>query len=341
MDIAVVVNLSARKGSHAFAARARKTLPRSRVVATSSLDELHRFVEETARGAPPKLVLSGGGDGTAIALLDALRAREVAFPAFGLLPLGTGNGWAISTKAPRPRAALEQVASMVEQGLAHPPTSDYWLVEVEGRLTPFAGTGWDAELLHDYKLQRAAFPRRLAWLAEGFTGYMASIFGRTIPRNLRRKDRPQVRLVNLGAPALKVDAEGHVVPVPGGEPGAVLYEGPYGVAGAGTTTDLGFGFKGLHLARTLPGRMHVRVYAATAAQATLHLPKLWRGFHPLPDSHDFLLTRCRMDFDREVPVEVGGDVVGLRSSVEYRLAEQVVPVVDWARADPSFSLDRC
>ena len=84
-----------------------------------------------------------------------------------------------------------------------------------------------------------------------------------------------------------------------------------------------------------------RVYAATAAQATLHLPKLWRGFHPLPDSHDFLLTRCRMDFDREVPVEVGGDVVGLRSSVEYRLAEQVVPVVDWARADPSFSLDRC
>jgi len=331
MDIAVVVNLSARKGSPHFASWAQAQLPKARVVATRSLDELHRFVDETSRKGPPRLVLSGGGDGTAIALLDALRAREVAFPAFGLLPLGTGNGWAISTKAPKPRAALAQVASMVEQGVVHPPTSDYWLVEVEGRLTPFAGTGWDAELLHDYKLQRAAFPKRLAWLAEGFTGYMASIFGRTIPRNLVRKDRPRVRVVNLGEPAMRVAADGRLEPVPGGEAGAVLYDGPYGVAGAGTTTDLGFGFKGLHLARHVPGRMHVRVYAATAGQATLHLPKLWRGFHPLPDSHDFLLTHCRMEFDREVPVEVGGDVIGLRRQVEYRLHEQIVPVVDWTR----------
>jgi hypothetical protein len=331
MDIAVVVNLHARKGSAHFASWAQSQLPRARVVATRSLDDLHRFVDDTAKGTPPRLVLSGGGDGTAIALLDALRAREVAFPAFGLLPLGTGNGWAIATKSPKPRAALSQVASMVQQGLHHPPTSDYWLVEVEGRLTPFAGTGWDAEILYDYKLQRAAFPKRLSWLAEGFTGYMTSLFGRTIPRNLVRKDRPQVRLVNLGAPAMTVNAEGQTVEVPHSGPGAVLYEGPYGVAGAGTTTDLGFGFKGLHLARALPGRMHVRVYAGTAGEATLNLPKLWRGQHPLPGSHDFLLTHCRMEFDREVPVEVGGDLIGLRSQVEYRLAEQIVPVVDWTR----------
>ncbi|MEW6432974.1 MAG: diacylglycerol kinase family protein [Myxococcota bacterium] len=332
MDIAVVVNLSARKGSHAFAAMAKAKLPTARVIATQSLSDLERFVDETAsRQAPPALVLSGGGDGTAIALLDALRARDVAFPPFGLVPLGTGNGWAISTKAPRPRAAIDQVAQMVERGLRAPPTSDYGLVEVEGRLTPFAGAGWDAELLHDYKLQRAAFPKRLSFLAEGFTGYMASIFGRTIPRNLLRRERPRVRLVNLGAPAMMVTAEGALREVPDSGPGAVLYDGVYGVAGAGTTTDLGFGFKGLHLARTLPGRMHVRVYAASAGQATRHLRRLWRGEHPLPDSHDFLLTHCRMEFDREVPVEVGGDVIGLRSAVEYRLHDRPVPVVDWAR----------
>lgn len=331
MDIAVVVNLSARKGSHAFARRARERLPGARVIATRSLDDLNRFVDEAASGTPPGLVLSGGGDGTAIALLDALRARDVAFPAFGIVPLGTGNAWASSTGAPRPRAAIERVADMVAQGIAAPPTSDYGLVEVEGRLTPFAGTGWDAELLHDYKEQRAAFPRRLAFLAEGFTGYMASIFGRTIPRNLMRRDRPRVRLINLGEPAKVVSASGEVSVLPGGGPGAVLYEGVYGVAGAGTTTDLGFGFKGLQLARTLPGHMHVRVYAASAAQATRHLPRLWRGEHPLPDSHDFLVTHCRMEFDREVPVEVGGDVIGLRTEVEYRLHDKMVPVIDWAR----------
>lgn len=332
MDISVVVNLSARRGSQAFAALAQEKLPGARVIATKSLSDLHRFADETAaRGTPPSLVLSGGGDGTAIALLDALRERNVAFPAFGLVPLGTGNAWAISTKAPRPRAALAQVAQMVEAGLPHPPTSDYGLVEVEGRVTPFAGAGWDSELLYDYKQQRAAFPKRLAFLAEGSLGYMASLFGRTIPRNLVRRERPRVRLVNLGEPALTVAPDGAVVPVPGGGRGAVLYDGPYGVVGAGTTTDLGFGFKGLPLARTLAGRMHVRAYAATPAQATRHLRRLWRGEHPLPDSHDFLLTHCRMEFDREVPVELGGDVIGLRSQVEFRLLEQVVPVVDWAR----------
>jgi hypothetical protein len=95
--------------------------------------------------------------------------------------------------------------------------------------------------------------------------------------------------------------------------------------------ELGFGFKALHFARTMPGRMHTRVYAATAAQATTRIVDLWRGVHPLPHSHDFLLTHCRMEFDGEVPVEVGGDVIGLRRQVEYRIAPMVVPVVDWSK----------
>lgn len=51
-------------------------------------------------------------------------------------------------------ASLEQVASMVEQGLLHPPTSDSRPVEVEGRLTPFAVTGWDAEPHHPRRVTR-------------------------------------------------------------------------------------------------------------------------------------------------------------------------------------------
>jgi hypothetical protein len=31
------------------------------------------------------------------------------------------------------------------------------------------------------------------------------------------------------------------------------------------------------------------------------------------------------------PVEVGGDIIGLRRSVEYRIAKEIVPVVDWAK----------
>jgi hypothetical protein len=37
-----------------------------------------------------------------------------------------------------------------------------------------------------------------------------------------------------------------------------------------------------------------------------------------------------MEFDRDVPVEIGGDAIGLRRSVEYRVAPQIVSLVDWA-----------
>ncbi|MGC4118701.1 MAG: diacylglycerol kinase family protein [Myxococcales bacterium] len=331
MEIAVVVNLNARRGSEQFAARARKTLTAARVVATRSIDDLHRFLDASAHHGAPALVLSGGGDGTALGILDAMRSRELAFPALGLVPLGTGNAWAHSTGAPSPRGVLELVSEVRARGERSLPTTNFSLIEVEGRLTPFAGAGWDSELLHDYKEQREATPARFRPFVEGAGGYFVSLFGRTIPRNLRSRERPHVRVTNLGAPALGFDARGGLVELPVGGPGAVLYEGPYGVTGAGTTMELGFGFKALHFARTSPGRMHVRVYAASAAEATLRIASLWRGVHPLPHSHDFLLTACRMDFDREVPVEIGGDVIGLRRSVEYRIADQHVPVVDWTR----------
>ncbi|MBE2248999.1 MAG: diacylglycerol kinase [Myxococcus sp.] len=331
MDIAVVVNLNARRGSERFAAWARKALPGSRVVATRTADDVKRFVDDAARGTVPGVVLSGGGDGTAIGLLDAMRARGLAFPALGLVPLGTGNAWAIGTNAPGPRAALEAMQRVVERGDTSLPTNDFSLVEVEGRVTPFADAGWGAEILHDYKVQRAQAPAFARRVVEGELGYFTSLFGRTIPRNVLARTRPQVRVTNLGQKAFTFDPHGNVVEVPDGGPGTVLYEGPYGVAGAGTTMELGFGFKALHFARTMPGYMHTRVYAATAAQATLRIPQLWRGVHPIPHSHDFLLTHCRMEFDREVPVEVGGDVIGLRREVEYRIAPQMVSVVDWRR----------
>jgi diacylglycerol kinase family enzyme len=299
------------------------------------VDDVSTFVNGLE--ATPQVVLSGGGDGTACGILDVLRAKHRDFPTLGIVKLGTGNAWAVSTHAPSPKRAMKTLARALEQGHTALPTDDYALVEVEGRLTPFAGSGWDAELLHDYKLQREAVPPALRRFAEGGAAYAVSIFSRTIARNLFRRERPRVRLVNLGDEALTFDPHGNVTRVPGGGRGAVLYEGPYGVAGAGTTAELGFGFKALHFARAMPGRMHVRVYAASAVEATFHLHDLWKGTHPIPHSHDFLLTHCRMEFDREVPVEIGGDAVGLRTSLEYRVAPQVVPLLDWAKLQRAVS----
>ena len=329
MDIDVVVNLNARRGSEQFAAWAQQTLPKSRVVATRTKQDLEQYLDSHA-GRAPKIVLTGGGDGTVIGFLDAMRSRNLAWPALGILPLGTGNGWANGANAPSPKQALEAMARAVARGATSVPTNEFWVVEIDGRVTPFAGAGWDAQTLHDYAEQKKTAPRALKRIVEGRAGYALSFFGRTVPRNLFAS-RPQVKLINLGKTAYGLDAQGNPVELPDSGPGAVLYDGPYGVAGAGTTTDLGFGMRALPFGRTMPGRMHARIYAATAARATLQLPQLWKGVHPLHGSHDFLLTHCRMEFDREVPVEVGGDVIGLRKSVDYKVCELTVPLIDWAK----------
>lgn len=328
MSVAVVVNLRAGRGSHRLANIARARLPNARVAATRNVEDLRRFVDREIAPNPPGVLLSGGGDGTAIGLLDELLARNLALPTLGLLPLGTGNAWAHAVKAPSAEQAIGRLARLAGQA---PPVSRFGLVELEGRVTPFAGTGWDAELLADYREVMDAVPPRVFAATKGVVGYMATLFGKTVPRQVFRPNPANVRLINTGAPALTVDENGRVVPVPGGETGKVLYEGPYGVAGVGTSTDLGFGFRALHFARLLSNRMHVRIYSATPAEATRNMWPLWRGVHPLPHSHDFLLDACRMEFDREVPVEIGGDIVGVRRELDARLSRETVSLVDWSK----------
>jgi hypothetical protein len=45
--------------------------------------------------------------------------------------------------------------------------------------------------------------------------------------------------------------------------------------------------------------------------------------------HDFLVQGVRMEFDREVPLQLAGDLEGMRRTVELRLAPESVQLVDW------------
>ncbi|HYI00606.1 diacylglycerol/lipid kinase family protein [Hyalangium sp.] len=327
MNIAVLVNLRARRGSEVMGGLVQRFLPLARVALTRSLDEARTWIDQQLRTNPPALLLAGGGDGTITGLLNEMRAQGLALPAIGVLPMGTGNAWAHVTGAPRPAVALKQLAAYGER---LPPLRPFRLVRVEGHLAPFAGTGWDAEMIQDFKGQLASSgPLRNA--QAGLRGYLGAMFTRTIPRHVFGGGGPQVSVYNLGAPALTVDAHRAIRPLPHGETGALLYRGPAGVAGAATTPEWGFGFKAFPFAQAMPNRLSVRVYGGSVLEATRNMFKLWRGQHPMPKMHDFLVERVRMDFDREVPFQLGGDFLGLRRSVEFELAEEHVQLVDWHR----------
>ena len=62
----------------------------------------------------------------------------------------------------------------------------------------------------------------------------------------------------------------------------------------------------------------MRVYDRHALSAVANIPKLWRGEHPLRGMHDWFATHIRMTFSRPVPLQIGGDAVGTRQTIEFR-----------------------
>jgi diacylglycerol kinase family enzyme len=330
MDVDVVVNLRARRGSPAVAAKCQRELPGARVITSSSLAEAVRFARESA------LLVSGGGDGTALGLINALRRDLLRLV---VLPLGTGNAWAHATGAPSWQRAVERLGTHLVRG-SDLPLRRFELVEVTlpgggpTTISHFAGTGWDAEIIDDFHRQKegaGVLPRALR---EGVLGYFHGLFLRTIPRNLSARDLPEVEITNLGDDALGVDERGRPYRLPGGGQGAVLYRGPASVCAAGTSPTWGFGFRAFPFAGLVPGRVCLRVYAGGAGEATLNMGRLWRGQHPMPKMHSWLVDRVRATYSRPVPFQAGGDRLGHRTEVEYGIAREQVDLIDWPRLAP-------
>jgi diacylglycerol kinase family enzyme len=329
VNIDIVVNRHARRGSAAVAEACARALPEARVFLSSSTEESARFVRQHDSGRS-SLLVSAGGDGTALGMVNARRTQVLTL---GLLPLGTGNGWAGSSNAPRWREGVERLGLLHKSGQPA-PLSRYRLVEILGEngaglLAHFAGTGWDAEIINDFRAQKdglGVLPR--AW-RRGVAGYLQGVFTRAVPRHLRSA-APEVEVTNLGSPALCVDDAGNAVPLAGGEAGQVIYRGPANVCGVGTQENWGFGFRAFPSARLRDDRFCLRVYGGSAAEAVVRMGRLWRG-EPVAKMHSFLVDRIRCTFSRPVPFQAGGDPLGERQEVEYRLATETVDVLDWAR----------
>jgi hypothetical protein len=329
-EIAVLINLRARHGSEAVAAACRRKLPGAHVLASRTLADAQRFVRDVSESSPD-LVVSAGGDGTAVALINALRGRPAASAAIGCLRLGTGNGWARDTGAPHWRRAIEQLSAWRERG-APLPKRRFDLIEVEGTLAHYAGTGWDAEMIDDFHAQQTGVGILPQKFRRGLAGYLQALATRTVPRYvLGRARQAEVEITNTGDDAIGVDDEGRAVPLPKGKHGAVLYRGPVSVCGAGTTKQWGFEFKAFPFAGLVPRRFCLRVYTAKALRAVGSSAALWRGAHPIPHMSTFMLTSCRAVYSRPVAFQIGGDRVGHKSEIEYSVAQEQVDLLEWSR----------
>jgi hypothetical protein len=268
----------------------------------------------------PRCILAAGGDGTAIALVNALRRihGDGPFPRVGILPLGTGNAWAHCTGAPKLHVCLERLgaAPPANGRMSEPlPVRRFGLVECEGVLTHFAGAGWDAQILDDFRTQVAQSKGPSKWLTKSVYGYVFATVTRTAPKTVLY-GRPHVIIENLGEDVFTITADRKLIKIHGAKHGTVLYDGLASVAGCSTNPELGYGFRAFPFAERMLGHMNVRVYDEGAIPAIFAIPKLWRGQHPLKGMHDWFATAVRMTFSRSIAVQIGGDDVGLRQTVE-------------------------
>jgi hypothetical protein len=324
--MAILVNANAKRGGRRVAAQIARALPGSSVRLTRATHE----VETWLRTLPSmRAFLSAGGDGTAVALVNAL-ARITPpgqpIPTIGVLPLGTGNGWAHALGAPKLHTCLELLAGT--SGAL--PTRTCGLVEVGGTLCHFAGTGWDAMILDDYKRQLDASKGPSRHLSKSVYGYLSATLFRTAPK-VAILGNPRVLIENLGDEVYRLDENGTPRLMEGVTRGTVLYDGPSGTTSVGTCPEFGYRFRAFPFAERMPGFMSVRCYARGAVGAVSSIPWLWKGQHPLRGMHDWLATHVRMTLSRAVPLQIGGDACGMRRTIEYRAADRSARMVDWRR----------
>lgn len=278
-------------------------------------------------------IFTGGGDGTICYLISAIekriRAGEISreeAPPVGVLRMGTGNAIASFLGAGPPeddlralRAGAPLVVHQVDM-LQGP----HILPDADG-LYPFAGVGWDAEVLNGYEwLKDVVVDSAVENYMTGMTGYATSLAVRTIPKALRQ--RPvHVTITNTGERAMRLDVAGNILKTY--KKGEVIFEGDISVCSAATIPFWGFKIRIFPRAAHYAGLAHLRCFDGSIPWLLTHLPQFWKGAFRPEDIDDFLIERVNLRVDgeaRDMPYQVAGDGVGYARDIDWQVAQHPV-----------------
>jgi len=318
---AVILNANAKRVSREVEELVGEVVPPEDLFLSSSAAEAAAITDEIVRRGYGT-VFAGGGDGTVMDFLDQVsRVDPGQRPAVGILKLGTGNAMARMVSSGNVLADLRTFSATTPRDVF-----PLGLLEAEGRRFPFAGLGVDAEILNDYRaVKQAARCGLMKRLAQSLPGYFLAFSLRTIPRMIGRtvlRRQPRVRAMALDAPVRHVAPDGTELRVY--RAGETFFEGKAIASFAGTVPYYGYGFKVLPLAATDPTRMHLRIADISLGRAMVMFRHLWRGTYTGPGVHNFMASSIRLEYDREMPFQIGGDAEGYRRTMEFRMVPEAV-----------------
>jgi len=332
--VAVLLNARARKVTPRVLRALSHVVPRADLYLSRSPRDARRIAQDIlSRGYDT--VFCGGGDGTFIGFADEILSEaeraHASTPRFGVLKLGTGNGLAalVHASPERDGGVVDDVRRAREGAI--PGYRPLELLKVEGRRAQFAGLGIDARLLNDYLGLKAAVQGTLGhWFLTGARGYALTVGLRTLPHTLVRRLSTEVEVRNTASvPAYRLDATGRAVEEIA--PGEVLHRGPVMLVAAGTIPFYGYALRMFPFAGQRPGYLQLRLGTVNPLAAVAHVRALWRGEWFPRTIHDFHAVAVSIQAVRPMPLQIGGDAAGERSSVEFRMSSKRLELVDWSQ----------
>lgn len=323
---AFLLNANARAVSPRLAERLAEVVPQGDLFFSRSFEDAEAFLTTILRRGYGRLFV-GGGDGSLVSAMNLVRrlSRELGLeaPKIGLLKLGTGNAMARVVGA---KDALGDAAHVVGHGEMTVERVDMVVCE-DGTLTPFAGIGYDGEILNDYfALKHAAKSSFAHHVVESVWGYLAAVLLRTVPKKLR-EPAPIVRITSSQDAYRVVPGEGgdEEILVPAG---TVLYEGPAPIVSVGSIPYFGYGFTMFPFARKKAGYMQLRACAVSIPTILANLwPSVWKGSFRHPKLHDFLVKDVVIEGTRALAYEVGGDARGYAQRLSFKVSEEPVEML--------------
>lgn len=330
---AFFLNANAKSVTKKLLSQVKKLIPEEDLYVSSNLREAADNISSIlSRGYAN--VFCGGGDGTAVSAINLLNEYSKIhpheqLPKIGVLALGTGNALARFLQAKSP---IEDINAIVS-GKAIKPVALSMVQAYGGQLTPFAGIGYDGELMNDFESVKEVFfdsPfRKIFATVPGFT--VAGLF-KTLPRQIGRQ-LPTIR-INSSSPAYRiiqidgVDEEIYV------EQGDLLYDGVASIICVGTIPSVGYGITMFPFASKRPGYMQLRISAVPISVCLANLyPSIWHGHFRHQKLYDFLVKDVSIESEESLPYHLGGDAMGYRKQLYFSVKKEPVMMASLYASD--------
>lgn len=324
--VAFLLNANAKSVTKKQKKRLALLIPKEDLYISHNLEEAQMRIAEIMSRRYAYL-FCGGGDGTAVSTINLLSLYaqtmpEHLIPRLGILRLGTGNALARLLGADDPERDINAILN----GKPLKPLLVSMVETAEGQLTPFAGIGYDGELINDFEAVKQVFfesPfRKFFTSLIGFT--IAGLF-KTLPRQAI-KNGPMV-LVKSSQPAYRImrikgkDEEVFI------EESCTLYNAVAPLICVGTIPSLGYGITMFPFALKRPGYMHLRISAVPLSLALANLyPSIWNGSFRHPLLYDFLVKDVSIESDEGLPYQFAGDAMGYKKRLYFKVSTHPVPM---------------